>query len=61
MREETEEPADKHLALSLVSPVGFQVLCSWDSLHDTRPAGDRQGTPVSKGEKDPCAGVSMAH
>lgn len=30
-------------------------------LHDTRRADNRQGTPVSKEEKDFCVGVSRAH
>lgn len=34
---------------------------SWVVLHDTRPTDNRQGTPVSKGEKDFCVGVSRAH
>jgi len=48
----------KYLALSLVSLVRFWVLRSWISLHDTWPAGNRRGIPVSKGEKNLCTGVS---
>ena len=34
---------------------------SWVGLHDTRPAGNRRGMPVSKREKDLCTGVSRAY
>ncbi|PKU32319.1 adaptin ear-binding coat-associated protein 1 [Limosa lapponica baueri] len=32
-----------------------------EGLHDTRPTGDRWGTPVSKGEEDLCTGVGRPH
>lgn len=47
-----EESADQYLALSLVSPAEFWGFWTSVSLHDSRPAGNRQGTPFSKGEQD---------
>lgn len=40
--------------------VTSRILGFWScvSLHNTEPAGNRWGTPVSNGKKDLCAGVS---
>lgn len=56
-----EESADQYLALSLESIAEFCGFWSLVSLYDSRPAGNRQGTPVSKGQKDLWAAVNKAH
>lgn len=61
MREKQKEPGDQYLVPSLVSLEEFGVVGSWVSQQVPRPAGDRWGTPVSEGERDPCTGVSRAH
>lgn len=55
-----EESADSYLALSLVPPAEFWGFWSFFSPHDSRPAGNRQGTPVSKGEKYVWTAVNRA-
>ena len=56
-----EDPANQYVALWLVSSAEFWVFWSWAGLHKARPAVNRQGTLVSKGEKDLCAGVGRVY
>lgn len=56
-----EESADQYLAPNLVSPAEYWGFWSSVSLHDSRPAGNRQDTPFSKGEQELWTAVNRTH
>ena len=57
MMEETTRPSRSIPGSVTGVRQNFGFFSSWACLHDTGPAGDRRGTPASKGEKDLCIGV----